>query len=415
MRFGPDHPRRDLEQNTIVTWNVLEAMRAAGARRIAFSSTGSVYGEPEIFPTPETAPFPVQTSLYAASKLAAEGMIAAYVAAFGYQAFIFRFVSILGERYTHGHVFDFYRQLLEHPERLDVLGNGLQRKSYLYVQDCVSAILLAAERCTEAVNIFNLGTDEYCQVNDSIGWIGGHLGVDAGVAICGRRTRMGRRQPVHFPGLRAHAGAGLEAGADHPARDHPHAGIPAAEPVGAGGAQMKPLKTEVAFATPWFQVLGKTMREGEEPYYSLKLPDYAAVVALTEEQRVLIVRQYRPAVEHDTLELPSGMVDAGETPLEAARRELLEETGYEAGEWEVLGGMEPDTGRLGNRIWSLRGKGVRRAEGRAPEAGIEVLTWSLEELSQAMVDGRFDHALHVASVMMAVLKGRRESCRERRV
>ena len=130
-----------------------------------------MYGEPEIFPTPETAPFPVQTSLYGASKLAAEGMIAAYATAFGFQAYIFRFVSILGERYTHGHVFDFYRQLLEHPERLDVLGNGLQRKSYLYVQDCVNAILLAAERCTAPVNIFNLGTDEYCQVNDSIGWI----------------------------------------------------------------------------------------------------------------------------------------------------------------------------------------------------------------------------------------------------
>jgi len=177
VRFGPDHPRRDLEQNTIVTWNVLEAMRTNGARRIVFPSTGSVYGEPEIHPTPETAPFPVQTSLYGASKLAAEGLIAAYAAAFGYQAFIFRFVSILGERYTHGHVFDFYRQLLEHPDSLDVLGNGLQRKSYLYVQDCISAILLATERCAEPVNIFNLGTDEYCQVNDSIGWISGHLGL----------------------------------------------------------------------------------------------------------------------------------------------------------------------------------------------------------------------------------------------
>jgi len=177
VRFGPDHPRRDLEQNTIVTWNVLEAMRSGGVRRVAFSSTGSVYGEPEIFPTPETAPFPVQTSLYGASKLASEGMIAAYAAAFGFQVYIFRFVSILGERYTHGHVFDFYRQLLDHPERLDVLGNGLQRKSYLYVQDCVSAILTAAERAVEPVNIFNLGTDEYCQVNDSIGWITKALGL----------------------------------------------------------------------------------------------------------------------------------------------------------------------------------------------------------------------------------------------
>jgi UDP-glucose 4-epimerase len=178
VRFGPDHPRRDLEQNTIVTWNVLEAMRASGVRRIAFSSTGSVYGEPDVFPTPETAAFPVQTSLYGASKVAAEGMIAAYATAFDFQAYLFRFVSILGERYTHGHVFDFYRQLLAHPERLDVLGNGKQRKSYLYVQDCISAILLAAEKASAAVNIFNLGTAEYCEVNDSIGWITKALGLD---------------------------------------------------------------------------------------------------------------------------------------------------------------------------------------------------------------------------------------------
>jgi UDP-glucose 4-epimerase len=177
VRFGFDHPRKDLEQNAIATWNVLEAMRANGVRRIAFSSTGSVYGEPDVFPTPETAPFPVQTSLYGASKVAAEGLISAYATAFDFQACIFRFVSILGERYTHGHVFDFYRQLLAHPDRLDVLGNGLQRKSYLYVRDCVRAILLAAEQCASGVRVFNLGTDEYCQVNDSIGWICSHLGL----------------------------------------------------------------------------------------------------------------------------------------------------------------------------------------------------------------------------------------------
>ena len=167
----------------------------------------------------------------------------------------------------------------------------------------------------------------------------------------------------------------------------------------------RPLKTEVAFGTPWFQVLGKTMRDGEEPYYSLKLPDYSAVVALTPDQRVLIVRQYRPAVEHDTLELPSGLVDPGETPGETAGRELLEETGYEAGEVQVLGAMEPDTGRLGNRIWTCLAKDVRRAGGRAPEEGITVLAWTLEELSQALAGGRFDHALHVAVLMMAVMKG----------
>lgn len=178
VRFGPEHPRRDLEQNTIATANVLEAVRRTGVKRIVFASTGSVYGEAEVFPTPETAPFPVQTSLYAASKLAAEGMITAYSQAYGIESYIFRFVSILGERYTHGHVIDFYRQLREHPERLHVLGNGLQRKSYLYVQDCVNAILTCLDRAKDKVNLYNLGTDEYCHVNESIGWICEHLGLN---------------------------------------------------------------------------------------------------------------------------------------------------------------------------------------------------------------------------------------------
>ena len=185
VRFGTDHPRKDLEQNTIATWNVLESMREQGCKRIAFSSTGSVYGEPDIFPTPETCPFPVQTSLYGASKVAAEGLIQAYCEGFGMQAYIFRFVSILGERYTHGHVFDFYRQLAAHPDHLHVLGNGHQRKSYLYVQDCIDAILLALERADSRVNIFNLGTDEYCEVNDSIGWICEHLGLNPTITYSG--------------------------------------------------------------------------------------------------------------------------------------------------------------------------------------------------------------------------------------
>jgi UDP-glucose 4-epimerase len=185
VRFGTEQPRKDLDQNTIATWNVLEAMRETGCKRIVFSSTGSVYGEPEIFPTPETCPFPIQTSLYGASKVAAEGLIQAYCEGFGLQGYIFRFVSILGERYTHGHVFDFYQQLAEHPEHLHVLGNGHQRKSYLYVQDCIDAILLAVERANARVNIFNLGTDEYCEVNDSIGWICEHLGLHPRLTYAG--------------------------------------------------------------------------------------------------------------------------------------------------------------------------------------------------------------------------------------
>ena len=177
VRFGTQHPEMDLRQNTLGTFNVLEAMRAHGIRQIAFASTGSIYGETKIVPTPENAPFPIQTSLYGASKLAAEGLIGAYCEGFGFQAYIFRFVSILGERYSHGHVFDFYKQLRDHPETLNVLGDGKQRKSYLYVQDCIDAILLAVEKAPDRVNIFNLGTDEYYQVNDSITWICDYLGL----------------------------------------------------------------------------------------------------------------------------------------------------------------------------------------------------------------------------------------------
>ncbi|MBD5656442.1 MAG: NAD-dependent epimerase/dehydratase family protein [Candidatus Eremiobacteraeota bacterium] len=171
VRFGTDHPTRDFEQNTRVTLNVLEAMRAHDVRRIVFSSTGSIYADTTEIPTPEDAPLPLQTSVYGASKIAAESFIQAYSEGFGIQSFIFRFVSLLGDRYTHGHVVDFYRQLREHPDRLHVLGDGKQRKSYLFVGDCVDAIMHVIATSQNRIDVFNLGTDEYCEVDDSIGWI----------------------------------------------------------------------------------------------------------------------------------------------------------------------------------------------------------------------------------------------------
>lgn len=182
VRFGLEHPRKDLDQNTVATFNVLEAMRAQGVRTIAFSSTGSVYGESTVIPTPEDAPFPIQTSLYAASKVAGESLIHAYCEGFGFEGYVFRFVSILGERYTHGHVFDFYRQLLEHPDLLRILGDGTQRKSYLHVGDCLRAILhvmtqKTAQQARHGVEVYNLGTNEFVQVKDSIGHICRHLGL----------------------------------------------------------------------------------------------------------------------------------------------------------------------------------------------------------------------------------------------
>ena len=218
VRFGTEHPRKDLEQNTIATFNVLEAMRADGVRRIAFSSTGSIYGEPEVFPTPETRPFPVQTLALRRVQARRRGPDPAPTAtASASRRYIFRFVSILGERYTHGHVFDFYQKLRADPTTIEVLGNGKQRKSYLYVQDCVDAMLTGASSApTGEVNVFNLGHRRvlHASTTRSAG-SREHLGCRPAPALHRRRPRLDRRQPVHLP-RHAHPGARLEAEADHP-------------------------------------------------------------------------------------------------------------------------------------------------------------------------------------------------------
>jgi UDP-glucose 4-epimerase len=199
VRHGLEHPRKDLEQNTIATANVLEAMRAAGVSKIAFSSTGSVYGEPDVFPTPEDAPFPLQTSLYAASKLAGEGMIGAYAHGFGFTGLVFRFVSILGERYTHGHVYDFYCALKRDPARLRVLGDGRQEKSYLYVKDCVEAIMTAVDAHDQRpgeLGVYNLGTDETVVIDDSIAVIRGHMGLKPSLEHTGGKRGWAGDSPL---------------------------------------------------------------------------------------------------------------------------------------------------------------------------------------------------------------------------
>lgn len=171
VRYGSDRPRIDLEQNTIVTHNVLEAMRINKIKKIVFSSTGSVYGDCKHIPTPENVSFPIQTSLYGASKLACEGLIQAYAEAFDIKAWIFRFVSILGERYTHGHVYDFYKKLKFDSSQLHVLGDGTQKKSYLHVGDCIDAILFVLNNTNSSINIFNLGVNDFCDVKSSVEWI----------------------------------------------------------------------------------------------------------------------------------------------------------------------------------------------------------------------------------------------------
>jgi ADP-ribose pyrophosphatase len=168
---------------------------------------------------------------------------------------------------------------------------------------------------------------------------------------------------------------------------------------------VKPLRAETLYSTPWFDLVAKTMRPGEAPYYSLRLPDYVGILALTEDRRVILVRQYRPAVEEFTVELPAGLVDPGESPVDAARRELLEETGYVAPEIKTIGEMSTDTGRLSNRIWACYAPGVRRAPDCRTETGIETLAYSTGELMEMTKAGQFKQALHVAILTLAAARG----------
>ena len=163
VRGGIHHTRVDLEQNTISTWNVLDAMRISGAKTIVFASSATVYGEPAIFPTPEGIQL-VQTSLYGASKAAGESMIQAYAEYFGLRALCFRFVSWIGPRYSHGVIVDFLKKLQADPTNLEVLGDGNQQKSYLDVRDGIAGIFLALERAPDAKSIFNLGHDDFINV-----------------------------------------------------------------------------------------------------------------------------------------------------------------------------------------------------------------------------------------------------------
>lgn len=177
IRNGLLNSSRDLEQNTIVTFRVLEAMKCSGVKRIIFSSTAAVLGEPEVFPTPENCPMPVQTSLYGASKISCEGLISSYCIGHNFEGYAFRFVSVLGPRYPHGHVFDFVKQLSSNPSKLTILGDGSQMKSYLHVDDCTDALIHIGIVKRPAQNlefpylVFHLGVEDYCQVSQSAEWI----------------------------------------------------------------------------------------------------------------------------------------------------------------------------------------------------------------------------------------------------
>lgn len=199
VRGGKDNPRVDLEQNTIATWNALEAARLNGVQGFAFASSAAVYGEPEIFPTPEHCAS-LQTSLYGASKVAGEAMIEAYCEYHGLHSFSYRFVSWIGERYTHGIVFDILKKLQRDPLRLPLLGDGTQKKSYLYVKDGVSGVMLGIERAAAQKNIFNLGHDYFITVVEVVKIVLDELGAkDVKLEFAGgQRGWLGDSPLVHL-------------------------------------------------------------------------------------------------------------------------------------------------------------------------------------------------------------------------
>jgi UDP-glucose 4-epimerase len=162
-RWGIENTKLDLEQETVVTYNVLEAMRLQSVPQIILSSSGTVYGDVGTLATHEKLGPALPISLYGAGKVAAEALISAFCATFGLRGIILRFGNIVGERTTHGAIFDFMKQLAKNPAELKVLGNGLQAKPYVYVRDLVGALAFAGKKCAELeagkFDVFNVAPD----------------------------------------------------------------------------------------------------------------------------------------------------------------------------------------------------------------------------------------------------------------
>lgn len=177
VRSGVTDTRTPLTQNTIATFNVLESMRAAGVKKIAFTSTSTVYGEASVVPTPEDYGPLVPISLYGASKLACEALISSYCYTFDMQSWIYRFANIIGSRGTHGVIFDFINKLRANPSKLTILGNGRQSKSYLHISDCVDGMLFAVNNSAETVNIFNIGSDDRLDVTGIARTVAAEMGL----------------------------------------------------------------------------------------------------------------------------------------------------------------------------------------------------------------------------------------------
>ena len=178
VKLGAENTRVHLEQNVLATYNLLEAMRQSGVKKIAFTSTSTVYGEAKEVPTPEDYGPLLPISLYGASKLACEALISSYCHTFDMSCWIYRFANIVGERGTHGVLVDFIRKLGKDPRELEILGSGRQRKSYLEVRECVQAMIHCVQHAGEQVNVFNIGSLDSVDVTEIADIVGEKMGLE---------------------------------------------------------------------------------------------------------------------------------------------------------------------------------------------------------------------------------------------
>ncbi len=178
IQFGINYTDFDLKGGTLVTYNVLEGMRLSESKELIFSSSGSVYGEPTVFPTPEHygPVFPI--SLYAASKVACETLITAFANNYGIRSWIFRFGNIAGPFPTHGVIHDFVLKLQRDSTRLEVLGDGRQSKPYVHVEECLDGMVFGYQRAKELVNCYNLAVADATSVNEIAQWTIEAMGLD---------------------------------------------------------------------------------------------------------------------------------------------------------------------------------------------------------------------------------------------
>ena len=178
ISYGTKYTDFELKGGTLVTYNVLEAMRRSGVKEIVFSSSGAIYGEPTIMPTPENYGPILPISLYAATKVACETLITAFTHNYDMQCWIYRFGNVVGPKPTHGVIYDFVRRLLADPTRLTVLGDGTQAKPYIYVEDCLDGMEFGVANAREHVNVYNLSVEDQTSVRQITDWTIETMGID---------------------------------------------------------------------------------------------------------------------------------------------------------------------------------------------------------------------------------------------